>query len=875
MEEGTGTPGQTELLQQRCKILQEETQSSPWTIFCGETLTGEQQEKIFGTSTQTPFSYAAVAGNRFSVATKVHGAGIQAEKSSTKTNETKQTRASKDHEKQIDEDSKSAEMEDEEDIIRRARAYVAEQAQKQEEKERVHSPQDGNILAELASLKLEIRALKEMIKGIAANLPIKKPPPGNKKKKMTMPKGKDNIVEDSGIHKSTETTNLGKRGIAESEACYECNASMLEKSQEEQDQLQEAMVIEIEESKTTEPETSDEPSLQPSKQLKSAIEADAKIKFFPVEGKDKGKCISQQFGLVVGDGISDSQTYETEIANEEWGAGGLDIPRPNQKLSSDQVRLILKALSTSYAEFPAIVDCALQNQTETEMVTELEDLITTQITPSTLPPESTSMWNPAQHIQENPEDQLDELADDQADEEECAGGITEMGGAEDYDGDDYKNPYQFKVRASLYRAQNPVTKQWNLPIGVGLMNGPKAIRPGVHILSFEGGEWISQEEAVLRETRGQGGYFMLGRHNWEERYDMYAARKKGELASAVNSPANLRRRDQQTRAYSNCRLTYHATSKRFGLVTTKTIHPHEEMFYSYGSTYKLQIAENKIRERDLHLSQVSDNVYQVLAEVEQRQFTSGPYTITLAVDHMTQSNPEILTILQEITDKTSRSSIREALARLGKFTCARTKSAVIEDNPGRGYCGWATLFQGALEQRPDTTVPKQLFPGCSSTPTEIFLDKLKDYLENGINRNDGIYGKQSKEWKSTRAKVEEVNKRIEMGESLPTRLWATGGDLMVWDPHIPKSLWSLVVTKDSEMEGLVETTERTGGHVVDFNEIVLAIKGQQIINQPKADHYVRGVRQPHLEHIDAIIEEITQYVQQVFVGLHNALNAHA
>ncbi len=98
---------------------------------------------------------------------------------------------------------------------------------------------------------------------------------------------------------------------------------------------------------------------------------------------------------------------------------------------------------------------------------------------------------------------------------------------------------------------------------------------------------------------------MAARHNSHLLYDMRAARGKGELASAINSPANLRKPDQLTKAKANCKLTYSTKTKTFGITTTQNIKSGAELFYYYGNSFQLQIKDTMVTEGEIFSQQIT------------------------------------------------------------------------------------------------------------------------------------------------------------------------------------------------------------------------------------------------------------------------------
>ena len=845
--EGTLTQGQVTLMEQRQKILQSEKFPSPWIKYMGESVSGEAHNLNQGVQRQGRFTSEKESANNgkqiysYASATRNNMKGQDQDKIELNSTEKHQT-AMKVEQKLATEPSDSWEEQCTKQTFYNL-AGVNNETTQQESKllkqmetgqtqlKKEFKAVETNILQKLVSLQSEMKELKEILAAMNHD---------HRPNNIVLPKPLDKKVQPIKSKGSRETGDT-----------------------KPQHRTTTAMVIDIDNHKIADviraPNETDEESVQ------DKIATARKIRHLEIFLGDKPVSIrskitekrDQTYFINMGDDVSDISQISVAIpvSSEHHST-----PSENA-ISQEQIQQIVEACKEKDETFDICYREQIKMRPLAEVTAEIRECISN----------GDKCWNPVQNLPTNSveEDETIQLEDmaEPSHHYSHTNGLVNQRDIEDYMGEPEKNPYQLRVEPSRYKARDPESNTWSLAIGVGVINrGSRIIPANTRLLTFDGGEWISYTEGNKRITEGRGEYLMegIGRSGY---YDMYQARLRGDLASAVNSPTHLRKEDQKIVARSNCKLTFSPKTGYFGLTTTQNIHPGKELFYRYGPRFKFNIKGKIIDQTDLIKNEITADTSERWNKMV-KTIQDDPLVLRL-VDEDRVDNLPLLAELQQLDQHSTIDDVRDILKRLAKFSLKRRTMPhrVNIENLGSGYCGWATLYQAHLIQS-GCTDNEQLCSGVGTTGgKKLWLHQLGQYLEAQISQHTETTN-DSFGWANIKEETMKVITHIKAGNlSLPLQHYATGDIISAMEPSVKKSIWRETIENGCKWETLYETSLKQDYEFLSFEELIQAENCINIVNtnhgSPGA-HFLIAVSQPRSHQLSALLRKLSQQVLTSF-----------
>lgn len=285
-----------------------------------------------------------------------------------------------------------------------------------------------------------------------------------------------------------------------------------------------------------------------------------------------------------------------------------------------------------------------------------------------------------------------------------------------------RNPYQILVKPSSDLGLDGAGS-YTIPLGMGAY-ATEPIPVGSSIV-FESKSITSIEFAELQRKRATSYVMQSG----QVLHDAAEARKKGDIASAINNSVNVWSRYWNRPARNHCTLTYSPQTDSFSYKVTRAIQSGEEIYAAYASSYHMK------RHIEDSRTSIPTHIKQPFSKLTQDRFVAAAKKVEVGLNGLTVAltfDPEAEEVIEELMLATYCHDEMRAQKFLQEHASYKlTMMKPIKDPSAKfivrnGQCGVDSIFFLHCKQR-GLNWPKEWEARKQALAT--YLKQVNDLLE--------------------------------------------------------------------------------------------------------------------------------------------------
>lgn len=417
-----------------------------------------------------------------------------------------------------------------------------------------------------------------------------------------------------------------------------------------------------------------------------------------------------------------------------------------------------------------------------------------------------------------------------------------QGEAEPYIAELARNPHQILVKPSNDLGLDGAGS-YTIPLGMGAFATVPI--PAGSTIVFESKPITSLEFIELQRTRATNYVMQSG----QVLHDAAEARKKGDLASAINNSVNVWSRYWNRPARNHCTLVYSPQMDCFSYKVTRAIQPGEEIYAAYASTYHMK------RHIEDSRTPIPTPINQPFSKLAQERFVAAARKVQAGINGLTVSlifDPEAEEVIEELMIATychdevrARKFLQEqASYKLTMLKPSKDSSAkLIARN---GQCGADSIFclyckQHGINWPKDWAARKQALAS--------YLNQINDLLD----LNPGFLKLTKEEQRRTRDLLDKNIRALQSGSGLSDEDYLPNWTAMLFAVDVRLTLWE---PRDDALTLTMTMHNLQGSPFVKYAQLSELSKCQHALKL--ANSHFEPIISPSLDLFPSVVDSLIQ-----------------
>ena len=384
------------------------------------------------------------------------------------------------------------------------------------------------------------------------------------------------------------------------------------------------------------------------------------------------------------------------------------------------------------------------------------------------------------------------------------------------------NPWKLMVKHSLEHRAIDSSGKPTIDIGMGLFTTSDAIPAGQTIALLQMFETLDANSFAERNQNGDTEFTFQAKHGIY--HDGKEGRKHGDFVTAANSSFNVIHLPSGTKAPTNAKIVYNSVKQRIGITAIAPIPPMSQIFVRYSNSYRIKFFTEQASATNFTTHQLSPYLGDDTQTIFERlkRITSSIQLLQLSIKFINSNSPNHH-IIHSIQEAIHHNNVKE-LVRDGLLTFELRCSFFSIKKPiavnATGFCFYDACYYhhcsaNNIEWQPNYNIRKPL---------------LLTYIIE-----QGELAKRRLDWLQETEAYEHVNRTLSAAlrtasqgkDSIPQEHYANGIMIQIWEPEIPKAIW----TVNAEYYHLQECTGALKSEVHYCNLEMVFCKPFQILCQ--------------------------------------------